>query len=239
MNSGLLGFPRRTPTYRELDVRAPLVSPSPLDDEFDYDFVGTAPPGWANLGTLTQTCTVRGGSCLIETPASASFLTAAIGRVLPAGPFTVVTSATLLRTGNFNAASIGVYSTVSGRRAGLSFNSRGVGSSATRFTYQKYPSFSARDVAVDSGDFYAGFTAFLAMMYDGTNLYYRYSYNGRFWDTILTESIGSYFTGGNLPNMFVLELRSETSNTPLAEFHFARYSPRFEQNLTRFVNREF
>jgi hypothetical protein len=212
-----------TPTYRIYDPMCPPANPSPLNDEFNI-VTGSIPSGWTNVGNLVPTCSVSMGRLYFATTAAANFSAASIAKPLPSGPFTVVTRVTVLGEGSFINGALAIANTTSGRRLNWNFNRRPANYGVYQCGWQKFPSYSSRDAAVDEIEFYQN-GGFIAIVYDGTDVYLQHSVDGFSFTTFYQEAMTSYFTGGNLPNQIQLDVQSQTSNVPSVFFDFFRYFP--------------
>jgi hypothetical protein len=223
-----------SPKYTIYDPMCPPATPSVLNDEFTVDGVGI-PTGWTDIGNLTPTCTVTKGRLLYQTTAAANFSAASIYKNLPAGPFTIVTRVTLLSEGSFVMGALAISNSTSGRRLVWSMNRRPGNYGVFQCGWQKMSSFTARDAAVDEIEYYTN-GAFIAIVYDGTNVYLQYSVDGFFFTTFYQEAMTSYFTGGNLPDRVHLETQSQTSNVPIVSLDFFRYFPTAFADIGRNIN---
>lgn len=238
MNQGRFGIPARKERYQVYDPFCPPADPSPINDEFDTSGIGV-PGNWTDVGALAPTIVVARGDLEMQCAGNAGANSAAIERVLPAGPFTVATHITTLASLNFNVAGLYVRSSVSGRFFSPNlFSNSAYQYGNTWLGVGKWTSFTARSSSASELPYYDQ-SVFLRLNYDGTNLSADFSGQGSHWRPLLTESIGTWFTGGNLPDRVGFILSSfNASNTPRAAWSFLRYFPRAFANIGRTVSRE-
>jgi len=210
-----------TVLYTAFDPFAPPAAPSTLDKEFETAGSGV-PTGWTDVGALTPTITTANRRLLMTCAANAGASMAAIEQTLPAGNFAVYCHVTLAARLNFNAAGIYLRNTTSG----LLLASRiGRANSTIGNTYvngEKFSSFTTRTSSFSSFDHYQQ-AAWLRMRYDGTTLYLDVSFDGIDFFNYHSETLATYFSGGNLPNRVGLTLGSFSTNTPTAAFRAFRY----------------
>jgi hypothetical protein len=235
---GEVGGAALNPIYTKYDPFCPPLNPSSLNDEFDVEGSGTgAPPGFTSVGTLTPTWVSRLGYLDVTVPANNSAQQGAVEKTLPAGPFTVVTKIDTLASDAYNIACIYVRSSVSGRLMRLAIG-RGTGilTLAPALSAEKYTDISTRSSSADGGAFYAPHV-WLRICYDGTNIYTQWSANGTQWVTRLyNETVGTWFTGGNLPDRFGIGLNSfSTFADARAAFDFVRYFPVANADIGRTI----
>jgi hypothetical protein len=228
---GEVGGAALNPIYTKYDPFCPPLNPSSLNDEFDVEGSGTgAPPGFTSVGAITPTYVARKGRLVLTAPASSAD-SAGIEKVLPSGPFTIATHGIQLASANFSVGGLYVRSSVSGRRLAIAqFFSGQLGNGGV--TVAKYPSFSARDSFADT--YLYDRKVFTRLSFDGTTLQAQFSVDGAEWTTLLSEAITTYFTSGNLPDRFGIDLRPENGGaTATIAFDFFRHFPVGDADIGR------
>jgi hypothetical protein len=239
MNDGKYGLPKRLRTYQVHDPLCPPLQPSVIDDEFTATQSGTgAPPGWTSVGPFTPTYEMRNG---VLTLASAQNNTdagaAMIERVLPSGPFSVTVEHTLLGVESVNQGGLYVRSSVSGRVICLQ----------VQFNISNYPEVTATRHTSSTAAPEANFPqrilsrkGFLRWSHDGTDLQAHWSADGAVWQLIFQHlTIGTWFTGGNLPDRIGLRVMSKSPNVgTLSMYRAFRHVPTPRADSGRMLTRE-
>jgi len=225
--------------YQRYDPFCPPLNSSSLNDEFITDASGTAaPPGFTSVGTLIPSWSIKYSNLDMIVPLNNSAQQAAIEKTLPSGPFTVVIHTSTLATSTFNQAGIYVRSSVSGRMMDMAIaRSAGTATILPSLAIEKFTDLSTRNSYVDGGAFYYPF-AFLRICYDETNIYTEWSADGIHWvNRGYNEAVGTWFTGGNLPDRFGIKLQSfSSSGNARAAFDFIRYFPSASADIGRNIN---
>jgi hypothetical protein len=233
---GEVGGSILNPIYTKYDPFCPPAIPSALDDEFNVDGSGTgAPPNFTSVGTLTPTWVNRLGYLDMTVPLNNSAQMGAIEKVLPSGPFTVVIVTDQLAADAYNQAGIYVRSSVSGRMLRLALGrNTGPSTLVPTLVAEKYTDLSTRSSVIDGASFQSP-RAFLRICYNGTNIYTEWSTNGTHWvQRLVNETIGTWFTGGNLPDRFGINLHSFSAfANARAAFDFIRYFPTSDADIGR------
>lgn len=221
---GEVGGAALNPIYTKYDPFCPPVSPSSLDDEFTVDS-STTPAGWT-LASGAGSALVRNGKCVMTSAANASYAPTVIEKVLPAGPFTILTHAELLGRSLYHNLGMTLRSTASGRAIdhrvyiGPSADSRIVNSTTVRLN-----SYTSEGTGFNDQGAYAPMM-FLRICYDGTTIYFERSYDGTEFYTVYSEAMTAWFTSGNVPDRFGLHVEARNaSNTHKGVFSFLRYAP--------------
>lgn len=230
MNNGVLGLPQSFREYKKYDPFAPPVLPSHLDDEFQIPCRGSvlAPQGWQSVGTQTPVeLQVLGSQGLfVRSPTTTALTSVMFERPLPPGPFSIATHVHNIRQTNWHPVGIYVRSSVSGRRICLNlFQTNNAGGWEKQIQVEKFSALDTRDSVSTIALWWMQF-AFFRINYDGTTLSLQASPDGFYFTTAFQEAITTHFTGGNLPDRFGMQMRSErVDDNGFGVWRFMRYFP--------------
>jgi hypothetical protein len=223
-----------TPIYTAYDPFCPPASPSSLDDEFAVDGSGV-PSGWTNVGALTPTITVANRRMLLTTTAATGGDMAAIEKTLPSGQFTLVCHVSLVGRLQFNSTGIYIRNSTSGlilANRMVRVDNTNIGN--TQVNGEKYSSFTTRTSSFAGTAHYQP-SAWLRISSDGTVVYLAVSFDGVDFINFHSETISTYFSGGNLPNRVGITLSSFSVNAPSTAFRAFRYFSTFNSDIGRSV----
>lgn len=231
---GEVGGAALAPIYTKYDPFCPPAAPSSLDDEFTVDQAGT-PAGWTLVAGAGSALTRR-GKLVMTSAANAAYAPTVIEKTLPSGPFTILTHAELLGRANFHNLGLTIRSSVSGRAydhriyIGPASDSRLINCGPVRLNSYT----SENSGTVDQGAYAP--MMFLRIVYDGTTLFFEKSYDGTEFYAIYSEAVGTWFTGGNLPDRVGLHVEARNGSlTHKGVFSFFRYAPTAFADLGRNV----
>lgn len=227
MNLGVRGMPIARREYAKYDPFAPPFLPSPLNDEFDVPCINTTPPSWQNVGSQTATEVVATGysGLFVRSPATTDLTSVMFERPLPPGPFTVATYVHNVRQSNWHPTGIYVRSSASNRRICWNIFQPDITQWEKRLQVEKFSALDTRDSVTTVAFWWMQF-AFLRICYNGTSLFLQASPDGVHWTSAMTEAMTSHFTGGNLPDRFGMQMRSErVDDGGVAAWRFMRYFP--------------
>lgn len=231
MNLGIYGGLPTRREYKKYDPFAPPLLPSHLDDEFDTPTNGSAngagfvPPGWTSVGSQAALdMQSKGTGLFVRSPTTTALTSVMFERPLPPGPFIVATHVHNLRQSNWHPVGIYLRSSVSGRRICLNlFQHDNIGGWEKRIQLEKFSALDTRDT-VSTIALWWWQSAFLSFFYDGTTLALRVSPDGHFWTWAFSEPMTTYFTGGDLPDRFGMQMRSErVDDNGYGVWRFIRY----------------
>lgn len=195
----------------------PPASPSAIDDEFS-----AALSGWTNFGSAA-TQRVVGGNLELTGLLNSGANMGGVERTLPAGNFTVITRVNVAAENSFSLSGLFLRSSVSGRIKFFTLQIQSATITSCDCNYGNYTAFNVRS-SFGTAKTVANIPYFLRISYDGTNLIFELSKDGTSWTLYLTEAVGTWFTGGNLPDRVGVAVDSFSASTKAkAAFSFFRY----------------
>lgn len=235
MNSGLIGFPKRS-LQSLYDPLCPPGVPSSLNDEFSVDGSGTgAPPSWSSVGDITPTWVTRLGHLQLSAAASGGAQSAIIVRGLPSGNFTVATRVAHASALNFNLSMLVLRHASSQRMLAFGLYRQSGDQAAIGLSYSRYTSNSVRSGFTDTG--FSDQQVFLRYSLSDSTLSVAYSVNGVSWITLYSEPISTHFVSGN-PDQVGLMTQSFSGNASSALYDFFRYFQTADADIGRTITRE-
>jgi hypothetical protein len=194
-----------SPVWVSSDPRTPPGSPS-VDD---HEFLTGDTIGGTTLGSPGTAPAIANNRLVITGGTTGSADMKAVAWTAPSTPYVVTARAQIKVAPNtFHVCSVFLRSSVSGvmvtaeiLRNAANFHDYYIG-------YCKYSALTTRgaNAQIQTNNDYA----FLRVEYNGTNITVKVSTDGNEdnWHTSLTETVGTTFTGGNLPDQFGLGVDS-------------------------------